>query len=49
MPREGAERVRDGIDDAEDFTWPEPDMAVLRLHRRRPPALPLPSTASHVR
>src|SRR5215204_107915 len=40
-PRSGAERVHDGIDDAEDVPWPEPDMGVLRLHRRRPPQLPL--------
>lgn len=34
MPREGAERVRDGI-------WAAPDLEVLRLHRRPPPALPI--------
>jgi hypothetical protein len=42
MPREGAARVHAGIDAAEEIGWPEPDMAVLRLHRRPPPSLPLP-------
>ena len=41
MPRDGAARVRDGIAAAEEFGWADPDMAVLRLHRRPPPALPL--------
>jgi hypothetical protein len=41
MPLSGAERVREGIDGAEDILWPEPDMAVLRAHRRPPPTLPL--------
>src|SRR4051812_30222645 len=41
MPRDGAARVRAGIAAAEEFGWAEPDMAVLRLHRRQPPVLPL--------
>lgn len=41
MPRDGAQRMRDAFAEAEDVGWPEPDMAVLRLHRRRPPALPV--------
>ena len=41
MPHERAERVRDGIDGAEEAGWPRPDMEVLRLHRRPPPPLPL--------
>ena len=41
MPRDGAARVREGIAAAEEIGWAEPDMAVLRLHRRPPPALPL--------
>ena len=41
MPRDGAARVREGIAAAEEFGWADPDMAVLRLHRRPPPALPL--------
>jgi hypothetical protein len=41
MPREGASRVHDGINDGKDFAWADPDLAVLRLHRRRPPDLPL--------
>jgi hypothetical protein len=40
-PHDGAARVHDGIEGAEDFGWPEPEMAVLRLHRRPPPVLPL--------
>jgi hypothetical protein len=38
MPRDA---VRAGIAMAEEIGWAEPDMAVLRLHRRRPPPLPL--------
>lgn len=30
-----------GAAKVEEVTWPEPDMAVLRLHRRQPPVLPL--------
>ena len=41
MPRDGAERMRDAFEEAEEVGWPEPDMAVLRLHRRHPPALPV--------
>ncbi len=41
MPRDGAARVRAGIAAAEEFGWADPDMAVLRLHRRPPPPLPL--------
>jgi hypothetical protein len=41
MPRDSAERVRAGIEAAEEIGWSEPDMAVLRLHRRRPPPLPI--------
>ena len=41
MPRDGAARMREGIAAAEEFGWADPDMAVLRLHRRPPPALPL--------
>jgi len=41
MPRDGAAAVRAGIDDAENIGWAEPDMAVLRLHRRPPPPLPM--------
>ena len=41
MPPDGAARVRTGIAAAQEFGWAEPDMAVLRLHRRPPPALPL--------
>ena len=41
MQRDGAARVREGVFSAKDAAWPEPDMAVLRLHRRIPPALPL--------
>jgi hypothetical protein len=41
MPHEGAGRVHDRINDGKDFAWAEPDMAVLRLHRRRPPSLPI--------
>ena len=41
----GAERVRETIDEAPEMTerdlWPEPDMEVLRLHRRPPPKLPI--------
>ena len=40
MP-DGAERMRAAFEEAEEVSWPEPDMAVLRLHRRRPPVLPL--------
>jgi hypothetical protein len=40
-PRDGAERVRRTIDEAPEMTWKEPDMGVLRLHRRSPPPLPL--------
>jgi Protein of unknown function (DUF3987) len=40
MPRDGAARVRAGIENAPD-AWGEPDMAILRLHRRPPPPLPL--------
>ena len=41
MPRDGAERVRAAFEAAEDIGWAEPDMAVLRLHRRPAPTLPL--------
>src|SRR5258708_7925544 len=41
MPRDGAARVRDGIDNADDVLWGDPDMGVLRLHGRPPPPLPL--------
>jgi hypothetical protein len=45
MPREGAAGMRDAFSETEDMDsedlWPEPDMTVLRLHRRSPPALPL--------
>jgi hypothetical protein len=42
MPlHDGAKRVYDGIHNADDILWPEPDMAVLQLHRRPPPILPL--------
>ena len=41
MPPDGAERMRAAFEEAEEFGWAEPDMAVLRLHRRPPPALPL--------
>ena len=41
MPRDGAERMRADFEEAEEFGWAEPDMAVLRLHRRPPPVLPL--------
>ena len=40
MPPDGAARVRAGIENAQD-AWGEPDMAILRLHRRPPPPLPL--------
>ena len=41
-PRDGAAEVHRLIDDAEEVQiWPEPDMGVLRLHRRPPPPLPL--------
>jgi Protein of unknown function (DUF3987) len=38
MPRDA---VRAGIAAAEEIGWAEPDMGVLRLHRRRPPEPPL--------
>ena len=41
MPPDGAERMRNAFEEAEAVEWPEPDMAVLRMHRRRPPTLPL--------
>ncbi len=41
MPRDGAAQVRASIAAAEEIGWAEPDMAVLRLHRRPPPALPM--------
>src|ERR1700730_12379236 len=42
MPREGAARVRGGIDDAPEVGgWAAPDLSVLRLNRRPPPPLPL--------
>ncbi len=41
MPRDGAERMRADFEEAEEFGWADPDMAVLRLHRRPPPVLPL--------
>jgi Protein of unknown function (DUF3987) len=40
-PRSGAERVRDSISNAEEIGWSEPDLAVLRLHRRPAPPLPV--------
>jgi hypothetical protein len=53
MPREGAARVRGGIDDAPEVGgWAAPDLSVLRLNRRPPPPLPLhvfgPSWASWI-
>lgn len=41
MPHDGAERVRAAFEAAEDVGWPEPDMAVMRLHRRPAPSFPL--------
>jgi len=44
-PPDGAAVVRQIIAAAPEMTdrdtWPEPDMGVLRLHRRPPPPLPL--------
>jgi hypothetical protein len=44
-PPDGAAAVRRSIEDAPEMTprdfWPELDMAVLRLHRRPPPNLPI--------
>ena len=44
MP-DGAERLGRTVNDAPEMAepdlWPEPDMAVLRLHRRPPPPLPI--------
>lgn len=40
-PRSGAERVRESIKKAEEIGWSEPDLAVLGLHRRPPPPLPV--------
>jgi hypothetical protein len=43
-PRDGAAAVRKLIEGGEEVVrepWPEPDMGVLRLHRRPPPALRL--------
>jgi hypothetical protein len=39
--RDGFDRVRDGIADAKEVDWENPDMEVLRLHRRKPPLLPI--------
>jgi hypothetical protein len=45
MPPDGAAEVRRIVAQAPEMTaldlWPEPDMAVLRLHRRAPPKLPI--------
>src|SRR6266496_2438391 len=42
---DGAAAARRIIDEAPEMTardlWPEPDMEVLRLHRRPPPKLPI--------
>lgn len=44
-PREGAMAARRIIEEAPEMTerdlWPEPHMGVLRLHRRKPPNLPI--------
>jgi Protein of unknown function (DUF3987) len=44
-PPEGAAATRWIIDEAPEMTardlWPQPDMGVLRLHRRSPPKLPI--------
>jgi hypothetical protein len=44
-PPDGAAAARRIIDKAPEMTardlWPEPDMEVLRLHRRPPPKLPI--------
>ena len=44
-PRDGAAELRAIIDEAPEMAvrdlWPEPDMEVLRLHRRPPPKLPI--------
>src|SRR5438067_1342407 len=39
MPRAPREQAHFGPETGQ-VGWAEPDMAVLRLHRRRPPALP---------
>jgi hypothetical protein len=35
------EAVRAGLAAAEEIGWADPDMGILRLHRRAPPAMPL--------
>jgi hypothetical protein len=44
-PPDGAAEVRQIIDETHEMSardlWPEPDMGVLRLHRRPPPKLPI--------
>jgi len=44
-PPDGAAEVRRIIDEAPEMTardlWPEPDIGVLRLHRRAPPKFPI--------
>lgn len=41
MLREGAERMRDAFDKADELKIDPPDLSVLRLNRRPPPQLPL--------
>src|ERR1700761_2570068 len=45
LPPDGAAEVRRIVAVAAEVTaldlWPEPDMGVLRLHRRAPPKLPI--------
>jgi len=41
------EAVRAGIAAAEEIGWADPDLGVLRLHRRPPPAVPLAVFGQH--
>jgi hypothetical protein len=40
-PRDGAAEIRRIVAEAPEMTSPEPDLGVLRLHRRSPPSLPI--------
>lgn len=45
--RARAEQARQRASSTDQGHWPEPDMGVLRLHRRLPPPLPLAAFGSH--
>ena len=51
MPPDGAAEIRHLVAEAPEMTnrdvWPEPDMAVLRLHRRPPPKFPIGFLGRH--